>query len=369
MNRRCGISLILLLFAWPTFVEAAPPAAPPPASDLDVALLLFIDGRPQEQIQVNVGQLRRFTISCLEKALRDQGWGANAQPEIDVLLLKWRVRNDLTISEEFLQDCHDIARADHLLVVNLISQFDNLLLMARMIDCTNGNIVSIAIDELALKSIPVQRVGMERPPIDPYFWQIQMKQLASSTIKTLLTEASVRNAVGSTEPRLLLVLPTTGVATPAEANTAANHLFLRQILTSGDWLVHDPSLVNSTLVSNGHQPYWFGAEARRLLVKRFGTERIVLTELVSYDSTGKPSVSLLADSEVAMGPQSVRNFAVAMRMVDLRNGAIIGASHVFIDTSEKTQWFGQRHDRSLIQKLAASAYNLWHTFLANLEAS
>ncbi len=353
MKARLGICLISLLLV---SIHAMPTLAQnDDANDKPVALLLFIGGQPQSRVPVPVGQVRLLATAMCEQALEQTGQRTLAQADLDPLREKWRVRTHLGIAPGFLQDVATELGAERLIIVNLISQYDHLLLATRTVECSTGQLLAVALEEADLL------------PATTADWQTDLQELADRTMAAMTLNLDTPTQAKS--GGRLLMLPTKSIATGTEASTAATHLFLRELLTSPHWSLLDPAIVASTLQEAGHHPDRLGQAARRVLISRLGAEWAILPELISYDANSSPKFSGLLDDNEPIRPQSIRDFAITLRMVDLNSGAITAASDLFINTSQYIGWFGQPYRRSLLQQMATSTHELWLTFLADMEAN
>jgi hypothetical protein len=365
MRRSLGICLVLLIAA-----AAGPAVAVVGQAAAPVAVLLFIDGRPNDLVPVDVAELRRFATAQLEDALAGQGLAAVAQPDLDELRLQRRVRNDQTISLDFLQDCQTLLGAGHLMVANLVSQYGQLLLMVRTIECPTGRALAVGLAEIDLSlEIGPRRADGTEVPLD-LMWGNRLQALSRRAVAAAAAPILAPPRADDPVRATMLMLPASGVATSADADEAATHIFLQELLLADRWLVIDPALAAATLSAAGLPPVWLGAEARQLLQRRFGAEHVILTELISYDAARTVSTRVvIEDGARESRPQAIRDFLISVRMVNLRQGGLVAVGHRFVNSSRQTGWFGRISRQSLLQQLSTSAQDLWHTFLADLEAS
>ena len=362
MRIRPGICLMLLLTAG---AVRAQDQAPPPVAE-PVALLVFLDGRPQPQVPVAVGELRETVTGACVAALSAQGVRTLPTADLAGPLLRWRVRTDLNIGDGFLRDCADSLGVRELIVTNLVSKNGLLLLMMRRLDCRNGRLIAVAVGERDLWNLDPGSLG-------DLHWERELRFLMSRTVLELFTAQGLvqapEPAAGSATGKMLLMLPVNGFGTTTDANTAATHILLQYLANSGRAQLADPSLVGAALLEAGLHPTWVGSAARRLLEKRFGARHIVVPELISYDITQAGSMPAITDDEAAPQRLAVRDFSLVIRVVDLRTGAVVASEDVFIDTAGRTGWFGHVSRPSLLEHLQKSAATLWKSVILQLEAS
>jgi len=349
--------VLALLFqtAGTALAQAEPGSALPDSADNFTGTILFIFGRPQNALPVDVAELRATCVSRLEAALRGRGHRTADRDVIEEQVRKWRVRGSDLISPEFLRELGQEADVGQILVATLLTDNARFLLTTRLIDTASGRLTFVDL------------IDVDLPEYDPEFAPVGVPEWRR------VLDAACQKVVPQWAPppvpaeETLMVLPTIGIASDPAITSAAAHSLFKTLLGQG-LVFLDPSLAEVTMIEAGMPSHWLAPRGRRLLQDRFGAKRILVSELVSYDQNS-PMVSLQAldPDEPATIRWILTEFSMSMRTVDLRTGTALRSATILHDKPPATGWFGNPVRTTLLQELEATSQALWAAFSPDSE--
>jgi hypothetical protein len=332
--------------------RAQPPTVPavPDSADNFTGTLLFINGRPQAALPVTIGELRTTCVSRLEAALRGQGHRTADRDIIEDLVKRWRIRASHLIPLEFLTELNRDHQVGQVLVVTLLSDNARFLMTARMIDAGTGRLIQVD-----LKDVDLPLPEDDGLPTDLVDWRLVLDGVCQEIAPPWVP--ALRSA-----GKPMLVLPTRGIASDPEITSFAAHSLLKTLLGQGLSLI-DPSLVEVTMLGAGLPSHWLDARGRRLLLDRFASDEILVSELVSYDSNKSFEGLQMYDSELPdSGRRNLTVFSLTMRKVDLHSGNALRFAQVMHENPPATGWFGSPVKTTLLDELETTSFELWAAF-------
>ena len=365
MNRRkhssgnliAGLMVGFLAMVWSYQAFAQPTTTPavPDSTDNLTGTLLFINGRPQTSLPVAVAELRATCVSRLEAALRGKGHRTVDRSIMEAQVMKWRIRSNRLMPEEFLRELrrdHDVGQV---LVVTLLSDNRRFLMTTRLVDTETGLLISVN-----LMDVDLPDPETDDPPAGPMEWRWILDGICREIVP--LWSPALKH-----EEEPMLVLPTRGIASDPEITSAAGHSLLKILLEHGIPLI-DPSIVEVTMLEAAIPSNWLNPEGCRLLQNRFSSNVILVSELVSYDSNKLFQSLRIYDRELPdVGKRNLVVFSMTLRAVDLNTGTTIRSAQIMHDKPPATGWFGNPIHSTLLQELETTSHELWAAFSPEAE--
>jgi hypothetical protein len=348
-------ALLAALAADAVCAQTAP--ADSAAAGSGMAIVLFIDGRPQAGAPVDVVELRQAMLSRLHAAARAAGHATAPQEAVEAAVVDLRVRSGAALPPAFLEILRRETGAATLLVATLLADEGRFLVAARQLSTRDGTLHHVALTERMLPPGEDADDARTRPDGDARPWRTALQECARDVMPPA--------APVSPQGPLMLVQPTIGAGLASSSVTMAAHCMIREILDDGHWRLLDPALVRGALQQDGLDPGVLDAAGRRLLVREFAPSVLLMTELLSYEDRGHQATTLLVEGVVAA--RNLPAYAWHLRLVDPGTGVVTGSCEILDDRSGSVGWFGVRHNPTMLLQLEDAAARLWQLARPQLE--
>jgi hypothetical protein len=346
---------LVLLSAGAVQAQSDTIPAPPDTADNYTGTVLFIFGRPQTVLPVEIADLRAACVSRLEAALRGRGHRTADRTFMENQIMKWRVRGSHLVSPEFLHDLHQEAGVGQILVATLLSDHARFLLTARLIDTATGRLTYVD-----LLDVDIPEPDPDLPPGGIEGWRLVL----DAACQDIVPEWTVPPGP---DEEMLLVLPTRGIASDPAITSAAAHSLLKILLGQG-MALYDPSMAEVTMLEAGMPSHWLAPRGRLLLQNRFGVNTIMVSEIASYDPNNSLGVSISFDGDLpASGYRNLTVFSMSMRTVNLGTGIALRSAQIIHEKPPATGWFGNPVRTTLLQELETTSQDLWAAFSPEAE--
>lgn len=330
-------------------------AAIPDTADNYTGTVLFIFGRPQNILPVEIEVLRAACTSRLEAALRGKGHLTVDRSLMESKIMKWRVRGSHLVSPEFLQELREEAEVGQVLVATLLSDRGRFFLTIRLIDTLTGRLTHVELVDVA---IPVP--DSDLPPVGIEEWRLVLDAACQEI-------APVWSSPPDPEESAYLVLPTRGIASDPAITSAAAHSLLKTLLDQ-DLALLDPAMAEVTMLEGGFPSHWLVPEGRRLLQKRFGVTVVLVSEIASYDQNISLESMRVFDGDLPLTkPHNLIVYTMSMRTVNLGTGIAMRSAQVIHEKPPSTGWFGHPVRTTLLQELETTSLDLWAAFSPDAE--
>lgn len=358
MNPKVWIILttaVVHLFFGTVLAQPETASAPPDTADNLTGTVLFLFGRPQNELPDDVSVLRSTCVSRLEAALRGRGHRTADRALMESKIMKWRVRGSHLVSPEFLDELDREAGVGQILVATLLLENGRFLLTARLIDTATGRLTYVDL------------LDVDIPDPDPDLPSDGIEDWRFVLDKACQDIAPVWAPPPRPEEESYLVLPTRGIASDPAITSAATHSLLKTLLGQGLALI-DPSLAEVTMLEAGLPSHWLVPLGCRNLQDRFGVGIVLVSEIVSYDQNNTFTPSSVFDEDSSDRRNRVLSlYSMSMRTVDLDTGVALRSAQVIHENPPATGWFGTPVRTSFLQELDITTQNLWAAFSPEAE--
>jgi hypothetical protein len=165
-----------------------------------------------------------------------------------------------------------------------------------------------------------------------------------------------------------LIMDTQPVGCSGSDALMAGQALIAYYVEHGRHNLIDPAVANAALHDAGHSERYIGPEARTLLRETFACSEMIIPQLISYAPERRSSTQLDAYDELPGQRETVvSDYAVSLRLVDLRFGTITGVREVFLPAPEPVGWFGIPRHETLKTRLTVAVDRIWSDMCNALE--
>lgn len=346
---RIRIALVLSVAVLPWFAPAGPKALAAPTADgqrpeanvhdvdaprTDVArtaLMVFLDYEQNVVPMASPTELRLAGAGSLAADLEARGQEVLTYPEIEPAMQSWGARSDLDLPAGLLATLVEKDAVDNVMIVRIILYRDRILLLARGLDATTGNLYWADAEEIQLED---------------EFWTDEETTIARwkghiTSLGKHLDERWTRT--GSVDAgTTIVVLPLRPIGLGEQSAALASHALLGVLLSTGTYRIPDPALVQTVLRSQGLDPLALGHAGREGLQARFAPASLVAPELVSFESAPPSGVNLIEEDGNDASPASASRKPLYFQVlgVDCGTGQVLGAEAVYLEPDNPVGLFG-----------------------------
>jgi hypothetical protein len=353
-----GVLCVFVIQLTGTALVAAPVVGEPAVQSRKAALLVFVSYQGHGPSQLAASEARLSGSRLISAELRADGRCVLTYPELEPIMRHWRIRSDRDLSFEFLNALVAEYSVDHVLVSKLLAYHDRLLLLTRQLDPQSGMLLSADVAEEALF---------------PDSWVDRVSTL--SDWERAVEQACRKLPCLSTSPRSesrrtrLVLLPTVPVGVGTGPTDVVTHSLLRAVIETRAWSLPDPFLAVNTLRREGHDPGLLEAKGRRLLATQFGTDALLIPQVISFDLQQREIADRFADGDgagrVSSEPDTRLPIYLALRKVDCTSGNVVAGNAELLEPESQQGLFGIAKSVRLARRLQKGASRLVRSLAAD----
>lgn len=316
------------------------PTAPACGQDTgpSLAVVLYLSADTLDDLKLPLTEIRRDLTASLARHYTAAGYRVIPAARIDAAVGRWRVRDERSISQPFLDTLHTELGASLLLVAHLRAGRDGMSLRTRMLQLPVGLVRRVQWPIVSWDA------GAEGPESEP--WR--------QALLGLCRELDTIPPSSPTGPARLL-LPADPVGCEPEHAMAATCALLQEWLQAEDCRLPDPALVYTFLAQAGVPPSRLDASGRHLLSEQFGARELWRLSLIAYgQGTKAVSRAVLADDSFV--PTShLPDFDLNLRRIDLETGLVLDGGALYLPAAPDRGWFGTVHRHNLKDRIGQAA--------------
>lgn len=334
-----------------------PERVPPPQK---TALMVFVSYRSLFLPPISPSLVRIAAYRAVTERLEARGDEVIPYPLMEPLLQAWRVRTGGSFGYEFLFEMSARLGAERLMVLDISVYADRVILHGRALDAATGRVLWIdQVEEMFVA--PALEAG-EGTAVE---WSDLLDRVADSIVGRFRTMPASENA------RELIFLPVFPVGVEPVQTDLVTYALLGSLLRDGRWAFKDPALVVRDLQDRGHPPGVVGERAREALVERFGEAPILMSTLISYETSGEADTPALLREDVFVSPsQSAEEpLLLSLSVVDSRTGVVVYGANELIERENPLGLFGVVRTHSLPRRFDRAAERLARAFPARFMES
>jgi hypothetical protein len=315
----------------------------PVAESNRIGTLVFVSYLGQTPLVLSPTQMRMLGSELLGAELEARGHEVVSYPELESLMLEWRVRSDRNLGLGFLGALANRHAVDRVLVATLVVYPDRLVVLSRGLETTSGWLVSATVvEELSgdLWGDPGQALE-------------NWRDVVGRASLTLADRWNGRTSEGSSGT--LVVLPVTPIGINRGQSDMATYCLLGSVLEAKHWSVPDPSLVVSTLLKEGFTPRPLETEARRELASRFSAKVLLIPSLLSFGEEKALSPSAVYEddfeNEIPHQLETTVPVYLSLLVVDSTTGNVISGGGEYLAPENPQGLFGIPNDIRVATRL------------------